>query len=379
VLKKIFILSLTICIILLISWGVYYISFKNSSPNDPKNTTLSENEEVESIIAKVTSAIEPIITTSVFSPVLDSNGQDILFFQHDSNLLYQFDSNLSEKKILLQNMPPNTLSAHWNKNRDEFMLQSKDGYQLYNINSTIPIPFKKNVVELTWDSLSEKVVYVYKDPETNRRSINISNPNGSNWEELLNINDTIKVKLASIPRSPHIAYWPLPNNATASTLKSVNILNSEEKTLLTEKRGADYLWSPNGKKILVSFVSDEGNTSSDITLAVMNDSGGQFQTLSNTPTLVSKCTWSKDNIHIFCAIPTEFPQSTLMPDDYINGNVFTKDTFWKINTQTGTMERVVNMKDIQESFDASDLFLSKDETLLYFVERKNENLYKVKL
>jgi hypothetical protein len=373
-LKKVFILSLTLLVLLLISWGAYYYSFKKSFQDSPEGE-FANTEESENILDRLTSTIEPVLEVAVITPVLDADNISVLYFQKANGLLYRFNPQTLEKDIVYEGMPENIISPHWNEARQEVMMQFQDHYALYNIKAADPILFKDDVVELTWDSLSEKIVYVYKDPLTQERSINISQPNGSNWKELVRIGNS-KVKLDAIPRSPYIAYWPLPNNATSSTLKTVNILTGEEKTLLTEKKGADYLWSPNGKKVLVSFVS---GTENEISLAVMNNTGGEFRTLSNTHTLASKCAWSKDNIHVFCAVPTSIPQDTLMPDAYVNKDIFTKDTFWKISTQTGTMERIVNMDDIKQSFDASHLFLSGDETLLYFVERRNEYVYKIKL
>jgi len=153
-----------------------------------------------------------------------------------------------------------------------------------------------------------------------------------------------------------------------------------EKEIVSGKFGADYKWSPDGNRVLVSFVGSQGG--SDIKMGVLGKDGGDIIDL-NAPTFVSKCAWSKDNVNVYCSLPsTSLTENSVLPNDYQSGKATTADTFWKINVSTIEKERVVtleNLKKVGENFDATNLFLSPEEDSLFFVDRSNGKLYGIDL
>ena len=113
-------------------------------------------------------------------------------------------------------------------------------------------------------------------------------------------------------------------------------------------------------------------------LGVMNANGGEYKSLG-IPTFITKCVWAADEKTIYYALPGGIPDNSVLPNDYKGNKFQTTDTFWKINIKTGEKTRLIETKDITEQYDASQIFINKSESLLFFVNKLNGKLYKVSL
>ena len=113
-------------------------------------------------------------------------------------------------------------------------------------------------------------------------------------------------------------------------------------------------------------------------LGVMNGHGGEFQNLM-APTFVSKAVWSRDNKTLYFALPGSVPANSVLPNEYIEKPIYTKDTFWKMDITTGKKTRLAELKDVAQSFDSTDFFLSPNEDILFFTDRATKRLYRIDL
>lgn len=387
--KKLFFISLAVFLILVIAWIAYFFAFSRSSNENlvdtpqPENTSKnpsSSEEGINELMEEITSTIKQVSDFPVVGAHYSLEENTIYTFHKQTGVLYSIDPNTRSKTIRMEPDVPNIITAIWNKEGTRFYVKFRPGnenvFSLYSLGNPEPIWFKKNTDYLTWDNLSSKVLYVYADPETNNATLNIANPDGSDWSELTPLENRF-TKIATIPASPNISYWPSPQHAKRTNLQSINILTQEITPILSDRFGADYLWSPNGKKTLFSFAPIKNDPT--ITLGVMNKDGGQVSVLNNAPTLVNKCVWSRNNIDAYCAVPTGIPESTLLPDDYLSQEITTQDTFWKIDTESGATQRIVEVSDINRTYDASELFLSPNEQILYFIDRTDNFLHSINL
>lgn len=378
-LKKIFVTSLGFFLVVLFLWGLYFLTFSKteSLPNQTQPDNKSDLDlGNEGSVAK-TGSMESITDTPIISPVISPSGA-IRYFEKNTGYAWEINPETKEKKLLVEKKTAAMLAAAWSSDTSTALIktQSSAGSRFWysHMLADQAIALKPGMRYAVWDSISEKILYTFTD-SSSKTSINVSDPAGNNWRTLAAITSD-RFVLSAIPRSSYVSFWEPAQNTRMSELFTLNIAGGEAKKIYSGKYGADYLWSPDGEHVLVSFAPEKSG--SKILLGVMNKFGGQFNTL-NTPTLVSKCAWKKDGIYVICALPTSIPQSAIMPDDYMNGNVQTTDTFWTINTQTGESKRSVELKSIASSFDASQLFLSPNEDVLYFVNKKDGLLYKTRL
>ncbi len=377
--KKVFYFSASLLFLTLIFWVAYNFAFKNNV-HDPsvgsKTETFTNKTDLTDSVSSA--SITNPINENILGAAISENGE-IYYYSLDNQALKKASLEGKNKSVLLSNLPGTPLRIVWSPKRDKALillkqLSDQPLWYFANLENKTLIPLKAEMSRLVWDNLGDKIFYQYTDPRSGERTLNISNPDGTDWKNLTALKrDTF---ISAIPHSASVSFWSKPSALEKTFFESVGIDGNNRRLLFSEKFGADYLWSPDGEKVLASASEEKGG--SGILLYAMNNNGGEFQSLS-IPTLVSKAVWSKDNKTVYYALPGALPKDAMLPDDYFNKPLSTKDTFWKIDTSTGKQSRLVDIKDITQSFDSADLFLSPDEDALFFTERTTHKLYRIDL
>lgn len=380
-LKKIFFFSLFILFLSLLFWGIYTLSFKKTEL--PKKTIIPLNNSTSPDLSKIPAVSSAKISLAsdepVISPTLSNAGDKIWYFGtsgelKETDLVGSVSKKLSEKKII------SLISGFWSPDKSKILLKTnKDSLEsyflLFDVKNDQLTMLNKSITEISWQAVSSKIIYKYLDSANKKSSLNVSDADGKNWKKILDLPHN-KISFAQIPRSGLISFW---NNGDAyypTAFQTVSLLGEDTKSLYKDSFGADYLWDNSGSHVLVSQTDVKGGTK--IQLGVMNYNGGEYKNLG-LPTFVSKCVWSKDNKTIFCALPGDIPDNSILPNDYKTGKFTTADTFWKIDTATGEKSRLVETSEISGTFDASEFFLNTDESLLFFVNKIDKKLYKIAL
>ena len=379
--KKVFYISLGLLILTLIFIGAYNFAFKHNV-NDPVADTGKKE-----IAVKEEGITEAPLSTAIESPINEQlqgaalgRGGTVHYYSLDEKSLKKASFEGKDKTILLSDLPGSPSRILWSPQKDQalLLLQVPGGrtlWHLADLGTKTLGPLKAEISRLTWNNLGDKIFYQYTDPQSGLRTLNVSNPNGTGWKKLADLGRQ-DYFLAPIPQSTAASFWTRPNALEATTFESVSIAGENRRVLLSEKYGADYLWSPSGERVLVSVSKDMGGSS--VLLNLMNQNGGEFQSLS-IPTLISKAVWSKDGQTIYYALPGALPESAVLPNDYFDKPLYTKDTFWKMDILTGKKSRLVDLSEVTQSFDSIDLFLSASEDILFFTDRATRRLYRIDL
>lgn len=378
--KKIFYLSLTFLVLALIFLGAYNFAFKNNV-NDPaadeEKKQEAKEEKKDSGFAPAES-IENPINEEVLGAVAGEDG--IYYYSLDEQSLKKVSFSGKNKEILMSNLPGVPTRVLWSPKRGKalLLLRQSNGQPLWHfadLSAKTLAPLKPEISHLAWNNLGDRIFYQYTDPGTGAQSLNTANPDGSNWKKLADLG-TQDFFFASVPQSTAVSFWNRPNALEKTSFETVSIMGENRRTLLSDRFGADYLWSPDGENVLVSVSSQKGGGS--IFLDVMNKNGGEYRGLS-IPTLVSKAVWSKDGKTVYYALPGSLPATAVLPNDYYAKPLHTRDMFWKIDLQSGKKTRIVDLSEVTKSFDSADLFLSSDESALFFTDRVTRKLYRIEL
>jgi len=388
--KKIFAISTLVFVLLTGVIFVYNYAFKKS---DPKIETpkIADEGKLESSLSNTTktkgdgkpetnSLITAISDESVFGAVLAPDGKTIYCFAEENGQLNQIDFAGKLEKVISTEEIRNIQKAFWNKPRNKVAVrQSGDSgsskFISLNLSQKTAVPLKEGVDSVSWSGLGDRMIYKYFDPDTRKRTLNIANPDGSDWKKIIDI-DFFGVSISPVPGSSDVSFWPFPEAFTASSVNIVSYSGENKGELLKGRFGADLLWSPDGKTAAVSYTDQKGGHKTD--LALMNFDGGEFRSL-NFPTFVKKCAWTDNSKYLFCAMPGNVPEAAILPNDWQEGKIYTSDTFWKIKIATGEKERLIETENINGAFDALDPFLSQDEKNLFFTNKADGKLYKMEL
>jgi hypothetical protein len=375
--KKIFYFSLSLFILALIFLGAYNFAFKNNinSPFAEKPALESGQKEIIAVAGE--EKIANVINEELLGAVASADGF-LYYYSLDDQALKRSTLEGKSKTILISNLPGTATRVLFTKDQDQALLLLKQPgggtlWHLANLQTKSLTPLKAEMGRLAWDNLGGKISYQYTDPVTGSRSLNIANPDGSEWKKLadLGVDDSF---LASVPQSSLVSFWNRPTASSLAPLETVSIAG-EKRTFFSGVFGGDYSWSPDGDRLLISG-SDSPN-GEGFSLRVMQN-GGEARSLS-LPTIITKTVWSKNDRVVYYALPGGLPENTLLPDDYFSKPLSTKDTFWKVDVTTGKKSRLIELKAGTRSFDSSELFLSEEEEFLFFIDRTDKRLYRIEL
>jgi len=388
ILKKVFFLSLFLFFLAGLFWGVYNLSFKNSSgksspSKDDKSAPLqggapvSEPGEASEKTDK--GKIMVISEEAVIAPSLSSLGDSLIYYGKNSGQANKIDFFGGHKEVIATQKFSNLENALWSADKTKTILKIKNGdkysFKYFDFATNSIKDIKDNVDEVVWQTNANRIFYKYYDPATGAKTLNISDPDGSNWKKLADISYR-KVSIAQIATTGMISFWNSEDSYSPTTLDSISVTGGERKSIFNGSFGADYLWDKTGERALISRADTKGG--SKMQLGVINYNGGEYRNL-DVPTFVSKCVWSKDGHTVYYALPGAIPDDAILPNDYKEGKFNTTDTFWKVDVRTGEKTRAVEVKDITSRYDASDLFFDQAESLLFFINRVDEKLYRIAL
>lgn len=376
--KKIFFFSLSLFVLVLIFLGAYNLAFKNNVNDpvaDPGKKSFEKNNTEPQFTPNGT-AENPINEA-----ILGATGSDdyfIYYYSLDDKSIKKATFEGKNKSILMSHLPGEVTRILWSPKRDKALLFiAQDGPSLWyfaNLTTKTLIPLKPEISRLAWDNFGEKIFYQYTDPITKKRSLNMANPDGGNWKKLTDLGDD-DYYLSSVPGSSLVSFWPKPRIQSLSSLETVGAAGETRHIITSGIYGCDYLWTSNGERVVVS--GDETTDGKNFSLRVIENTG-QAKDLA-IPPITSKTVWSKDNHTLYYALPGGLPENTRLPNDYFEKNIHSKDTFWKIDTNTGKKTRLVTLKDATQIFDSSNLFLSPEEDGLFFTDRTTNKIYRISL
>lgn len=375
--KKLFIFSAVLLVLVLIFLGIYNLAFRKNFPqissrSEQNVQNVGPNQtEINSVNNSRGEKISALSSQAVIGPFLNSQKQLIAYYATDGTVWQIGLDGKGETKT--EATPVAGLqNVTWSPTGSQTLSKTRDGYFEYDHSKSSGKKLQAGMDLAVWSNEGNKIIYKYFDSQAKKRSLNVADPDGGNWKQIADI-PFQKISIAPVPQSSLISFWELPAAATQSALQTVGSLGGEVKTIFTGKYGADYLWSPDGKKAAVSFLAAQNKTQLNLGIVTLE---GDYQDLG-IPTLVSKAVWSKDAKTLFYALAGAIPEGATMPDDYAGQKFISTDTFWKVDVTTGQKSRIVEPENITGDYDASQLMLSPKEDALFFVNRKDGKLYRL--
>jgi len=330
----------------------------------------------EGAAAIAAAKILPISQEKVLAPTIGSDGKSVKYFSRTDGKLYESDFNGSSKKTLSSVTLKNLVKAVWSPDKEKIVSIFSDNnatkkyFYSYSNNQTSLLGERLGYI--AWSPDSKKIAYHYIDPTTGQNNISVANPDGSGWKNIF------KTRLDNV-----VVEWPIkekislrlpPSGLAQGLLYAISSATGDFTKILSDIFGLNTKWSPKADKILYSFTDNEGKSPG---LALSDEQGAKTKDLKLAG-IVDKCVWSKDDRTIFCALPQEISSNATWPDDYYKGLVILSDDFYKIDLENDAKTKIAGSTDAV-GYDTQDLFLSPKEDYLFFVNKRNGLLYRIKL
>lgn len=374
--KKFFIVSLVMFFLMCSFYIAYNLLLKDKKDNTKDNVL----ENIEKVVSdnynkedRKLGEMDKIVDTKSDFIFMDAEEGKVRYYNLENGGFWMTSFDGSFKKKIVSDKLDDLKEVKWNKDGKKALLKIGEEYYSYNFDEG-----KKNIKKseaMDWLNFGEEITYVFDDQKNKKKTINVSNQDGSNWKEVAEVKGNSFI-MQSIPRSSKTAFWVKPDSFFESELGIVSAGGMGIEKIGDLKFGADYLWSPEGNRFLRSYVSEKGGK--NLNLEYCDAREGKCSNL-NFETLASKCVWMKNNKSIICAEVANLDDVGVMPNDYSEGKFIAKGLFWQIDIEDGKKQKIIEDKDIKYDVDATSLILSPKEDFLFFINKTDKSLFRLKL
>lgn len=369
--KKIVLVSSIVFSGLALIASIYFLFFRESRPDfQPSPTPLAV--ETPAVIA---SNIVFVSRTPYLGATLGPDSRKIRYFDQVSQSFIEADFSGTNPIKLLDTDFKNISDVLWSPDKSKAIAvldaAGARQYRLIDLATGEKINFSPELRAFAFSPASDKIAYNFFDHQKGINKIEVADISGKNWQEL----SKIRIQDLDIrwPQNGKLALSSLSSALNPSPLFLLDIAGGGLAKIIPESFGLEALWSPKGDKIIYSLVDENGQGPM---LKTAGATGAEIKDLKIS-TFAKKCAWSTDNRHLFCAIPTYWPQKLFLPDDYWRGFFNSDDQIVKINLDTGEETMVFspseNLPDIQ------NLFSEPGDEYLFFTNKKDGLFYAIKL
>ncbi len=362
-------------IFILIVGTLGFLIYSRSKSNDTTNTNV--NTETPPVVEETPADPDPepetpagtavrLTDDAVVSPILFYTGIGISYFNAQGQL-FQTDLDVKDSTALLSNKRELSIALKsgiskiiWPRAGNSFIARlgttSNPTWSYYDSSKATYTDIPSQVYSLDWMPNGDKIVFVWVDSSGNA-TLNISNPDTTEYQTLTDLYEPDNVISVS-PNGANILFYR--TQTIDSTTNKINMVSADGKTftsIVKDGYNTGVLWSPDSKKFL--FTKRESGTQ-NFGLWVADISTGEVRNL-NVYTSVNKALWSKDGMSVYVGDPSS---GTV-------GQGLTQDRILKITVSSGeTKEYNPGI-----AVDAQDLFLSSDESVLFFRNAQDNALY----
>jgi len=392
--RKIIILIIVILIILALLTGYFLFSKKPMSKLPIISALFPETKELKKEVGKETEISSIKILSSreknelkilniTQKPIVSaeiSGSSTLRFIDMMTGHIYETNFNGDEQKKLSNTTILNIFDASWGKEAKSAIIKflNADGQEIniysaeFNGSSTIGVFLPNNVKSAAASKTENKIAYLTE--EQDREFVFTADIKNGKKKRILNLpasdftvsfRNTETINILTKPSAFSKGYLYLTNTKTENG-------SSKNLNKITEGNGLNILWSYDSEKIFI-FETINGQ----IKNRIENLKNKQTFKLP-IKTFPEKCVFSR--LHkeiIFCAIPLELPQHDY-PDDWYMGKVNFKDNLYEINYETGD-SRALNQKIENENFDIENLFLDTEENYVFFIDKNDKKLWRVRI
>lgn len=315
-----------------------------------------------------------VMQNTTIASKLAADGKSLAAFDTRNGKAYRIAPDGSIQPMTEQTFT-GAYSVKFSNKSDKAVFQFPDNsnivYDFVNKKSyVLPKHWDKFDFSPTGDQLSFKSLG--DDPDN--QWLSISNIDGTGARGIENMGDKAGLFTASWSPSDQII-GSFRDGVDFNRQKIYFIGKNKEnfRSTTIDGRGLEYIWSPDGDKILYSVYSTQSEYNPELwVMDAIGESIGNNKRHITIQTWAHKCTFT-DNNTVYCAVPKELITGAGLLPSYGDAG---EDFIYKLDLTTGTKTKIAEPP---ERHTISSITVSKDESVLYFTDKDTGQIYKIDL
>ena len=266
----------------------------------------------------------------------------------------------------------------WAGSGDKAILEYPDGSNiLYNFQTNQQVTLPPELEQFSFNKVANQIVAQWIGPDAD-----------SNWMIAANDDGSGMYLVEPLGENAHTVEMGFsPDNQVAALHRTYIGLDQQEiyplglngenfKSFKVSGAGFTSEWSPKGTSLLYSVYSESTNYNPNLWVTKGNTSElGDIKVSLNISTWPDKCTFVGEN-SLYCAVPQGLPRGAGLYPEIANDYL---DNFYQINLNSGIKTLLASPVGAEGGYNANNLFVSSDGSILYFTDINSGTLQSIRL
>ncbi|MCH7492669.1 hypothetical protein IID19_03735 [Patescibacteria group bacterium] len=337
-------------------------------------------ERIDEIARGGATIVETAVSTNALAAEAVTDGIGIRYYDELLDQFFQLDA-LGNSVPLSDQRFPDARSINWSPTDNRAIITFPDGSNiLYDFDKQDQVTLPREWNDIKFSPSGDKIAFKNESIRESDRWLAIANPNGSEVQLIEPLGDKANdVAINWSPSGQVVALFRESYSGTSQEIFLIGQSGENFKSIITDGRGFEGQWSPDGSQLLYSVYSD--NSRYNPVLHFVDSAGDQVggnDANLGLQTWSYKCTFSSISSEAYCAVPRFLATGTgIFPDSAVNTN----DTIYKINLSTGGKSVLALPRFLSgdQDYTVANLFLSNNGSLLYFTDANSGNVYSIQL
>jgi predicted Fe-Mo cluster-binding NifX family protein len=341
------------------------VRYTNKPIEQTENKANPETENKKTSISAIKLVNTPMVNATI------DNKNSIRYYSLDKGQTFRTPASGGESTIIDETVLNGLTSVEWAPTAPYVLTKIQNRVYSYNYAENKSYAFPIDVTSAQFLS-DNRVFYTFQNTD-GTVDLSVGKPDGTDWKKIISLSSGA-VFLQNIPLKNSISQTLVPSSYRASALRIINVETGQANSVLEEKNGLNISWAPNGEIGIISYTTERGG--GQLALSIVDKTGFEVSKIPDIGTIAEKIVWAPDSKTAYFTKP-EVANTKILPDDYYTSNLGEfNESLYKIDISTATASQLSsNIGNV----DSRDLFLNSAGTELFFINRRDNNLYKVPL
>lgn len=304
------------------------------------------------------------------------DGKSFNYYDPNDNKFYRLTAS-GEVQAMTDKRFFNVDSIAWSPDGNKAILEYPDSTNIfYDFTQDRQVTLPRQMTEFNFSRGGGNIGFKWKSDLPNDDWLGIATPDGSEIKFVEPMNNAEEdVQVAWSPNNQVIAFYREGRGMNQSEIYLIGQYGENFKSLNVLGRGFEGQWLDDGKNVVYQIYSDASG--SRPMLWVTRADGDNIGLNNNSlgiQTWLDKC--SITGTSAYCAVPEYLPEGAAYVPEVADT---IPDLFYRIDLTTGAKTLLAKPVGDLNQYTASQVMVSQDESVLYFVDKATGKLYSINL